>query len=51
MMALCVLLKRYFNASMDTREAKLELERFKWVPFSKGGNGMNVVTFRSHVEP
>lgn len=42
------LLKEHFNSDMDSREAELELERFRWKPFEK--NGMNVTVFRGHVE-
>ena len=35
---------------LDTGEAGLGLKHLKWAPFNKGGNGMNVVTFRSRVE-
>lgn len=45
------LLKNHINSDMDTREAQLELECFRWKPFDKDkDDAMNVTEFRGHVE-
>ncbi|KAF8456997.1 hypothetical protein BGX38DRAFT_893005 [Terfezia claveryi] len=44
------LLKKQFSREVDARAAEIELGRYHWDPFKRGGSTESVTAFRTHIE-